>query len=162
MTTAIYPGSFDPITYGHLDVIERASSVFDRLIIGVLNNYTKSTLFSVEERLEMIRESVSRFPNVEIMAFDGLLIDFTEKVGARVIVRGIRAVSDFEYELMMAQTNKKLNDHVETVFFATSAEYSYVSSSTVRELAHFGGEIDQFVPPAVRKRFKRDSDIINK
>ncbi len=152
MTTAIYPGSFDPITYGHLDVIERAAKVFDRLIIGVLNNYSKKGLFSVEERLEMIKEVTFQYPNVEIMAFDGLLIDFTDKVGAQVIVRGIRAVSDFEYELMMAQTNKRLKDNVETVFFATSAEYSYVSSSTVRELAYFGGEIDQFVPPSVRQR----------
>ncbi len=152
MTTAIYPGSFDPITYGHLDVIERAAKVFDQLIIGVLNNYSKKSLFSVEERLEMIREVTFQHPNVEIRAFDGLLIDFTEKVNAQVIVRGIRAVSDFEYELMMAQTNKRLRDNVETVFFATSAEYSYVSSSTVRELAYFGGEIDQFVPPSVRQR----------
>jgi len=152
MTTAIYPGSFDPITYGHLDVIERAAKVFDQLIIGVLNNYSKKSLFSVEERLEMIREVTFQYPNVEIRAFDGLLIDFTEKVNAQVIVRGIRAVSDFEYELMMAQTNKRLRDNVETVFFATSAEYSYVSSSTVRELAYFGGEIDQFVPPSVRQR----------
>ena len=152
MTTAIYPGSFDPITYGHLDVIERAAKVFDQLIIGVLNNYSKKSLFSVEERLEMIREVTFQYPNVEIRAFDGLLIDFTEKVNAQVIVRGIRAVSDFEYELMMAQTNKRLRDNVETVFFATSAEYSYVSSSTVRELAYFGGEIDQFVPPSVQKR----------
>ena len=152
MTTAIYPGSFDPITYGHLDVIERAAKVFDQLIIGVLNNYSKKSLFSVEERLEMIREVTFQYPNVEIRAFGGLLIDFTEKVNAQVIVRGIRAVSDFEYELMMAQTNKRLRDNVETVFFATSAEYSYVSSSTVRELAYFGGEIDQFVPPSVRQR----------
>ena len=152
MTTAIYPGSFDPITYGHLDVIARAAKVFDQLIIGVLNNYSKKSLFSVEERLEMIREVTFQYPNVEIRAFDGLLIDFTEKVNAQVIVRGIRAVSDFEYELMMAQTNKRLRDNVETVFFATSAEYSYVSSSTVRELAYFGGEIDQFVPPSVRQR----------
>ena len=152
MTTAIYPGSFDPITYGHLDVIERAAKVFDRLIIGVLNNFSKKGLFSVEERLEMIKEVTFQYPNVEVMAFDGLLIDFTDKVGAQVIVRGIRAVSDFEYELMMAQTNKRLKDNVETVFFATSAEYSYVSSSTVRELAYFGGEIDQFVPPTVRQR----------
>ena len=152
MTTAIYPGSFDPITYGHLDVIERAAKVFDQLIIGVLNNYSKKSLFSVEERLEMIREVTFQHPNVEIRAFDGLLIDFTEKVNAQVIVRGIRAVSDFEYELMMAQTNKRLRDNVETVFFATSAEYSYVSSSTVRELAYVGGEIDQFVPPSVRQR----------
>ncbi len=152
MTTAIYPGSFDPITYGHLDVIERAAKVFDRLIIGVLNNFSKKGLFSVEERLEMIKEVTFQYPNVEVMAFDGLLIDFTDKVGAQVIVRGIRAVSDFEYELMMAQTNKRLKDNVETVFFATSAEYSYVSSSTVRELAYFGGEIGQFVPPTVRQR----------
>lgn len=152
MATAVYPGSFDPITYGHLDIIRRASEVFDKVIVGVLRNQTKTPLFNFDERVEMIREVVKDFPNVEVVSFHGLLIEFTKKMNADVIVRGIRAVSDFEYELMMAQTNKQLNPDVETMFFATSAKYSFLSSSTVRELAMFDGDIEPFVPAYVREK----------
>lgn len=152
MATAVYPGSFDPITYGHLDIIRRASEVFDKVIVGVLRNQTKTPLFNFDERVEMIREVVKDFPNVEVVSFHGLLIEFTKKMNADVIVRGIRAVSDFEYELMMAQTNKQLNSDVETMFFATSAKYSFLSSSTVRELAMFDGDIEPFVPAYVREK----------
>lgn len=152
MATAVYPGSFDPITYGHLDIIRRASEVFDKVIVGVLKNQTKTPLFNFDERVEMIREVVKDFPNVEVVSFHGLLIEFTKKMNADVIVRGIRAVSDFEYELMMAQTNKQLNSDVETMFFATSAKYSFLSSSTVRELAMFDGDIEPFVPAYVREK----------
>ena len=152
MATAVYPGSFDPITYGHLDIIRRAAEVFDKVIVGVLKNQTKTPLFDFDERVEMIREVVKEFPNVEVVSFHGLLIEFTKKMNADVIVRGIRAVSDFEYELMMAQTNKQLNPEVETMFFATNAKYSFLSSSTVRELAMFDGDITPFVPDCVRVR----------
>ena len=128
MRIAVYPGSFDPITYGHLDIIRRASEVFDKVIVGVLKNQTKTPLFDFEERVDMIREVVKDYPNVEVVSFQGLLIEFTKKMHADVIVRGIRAVSDFEYELMMAQTNKQLHPDVETMFFATSAKYSFLSS----------------------------------
>lgn len=146
MTTAVYPGSFDPITYGHLDIIKRASEVFDKVVVGVLKNQTKNPLFTLEERVDMIEAVTKEFPNVEAVAFGGLLVDFCDQVKANVIVRGIRAVSDFEYELMMAQTNKELSPNLETMFFATSARYSFLSSSTVRELAMFDGDIRQFVP----------------
>ena len=152
MATAVYPGSFDPITYGHLDIIRRAAEVFDKVIVGVLKNQTKTPLFDFVERVEMIREVVKEFANVEVVSVHGLLIEFTKKMNADVIVRGIRAVSDFEYELMMAQTNKQLNPEVETMFFATSAKYSFLSSSTVRELAMFDGDIEPFVPAYVREK----------
>ena len=149
---AIYAGSFDPVTNGHLDIIKRAAAVFDKVIIGVLINKSKQPLFSIEERVDLIKEVTKDIPNVEILSFNGLLIDFSDRMKADVIVRGIRAVSDFEYELMMAQTNKQLKANIETMFFATSAEYSFVSSSMIRELAAFGGDITQFVPEEVSKR----------
>ena len=152
MKNAIYPGSFDPVTLGHLDIIRRASEVFDKVVVGVLKNQTKTPLFDFEERVDMIREVVKDYPNVEVVSFQGLLIEFTKKMHADVIVRGIRAVSDFEYELMMAQTNKQLHPDVETMFFATSAKYSFLSSSTVRELAMFDGDISPFVPNYVREK----------
>ena len=152
MTTAIYPGSFDPVTYGHLDIIERAAEVFDQVIVGVLKNQSKNPLFDFDERVEMIREVTKGLDNVKVVSFQALLIDFTKEMNADVIVRGIRAVSDFEYELMMAQTNKQLNPDVETMFFATSEKYSFLSSSTVRELAYFDGDITPFVPDYVREK----------
>lgn len=152
MTTAIYPGSFDPVTYGHLDIIRRAAGVFDKLIIGVLRNHSKKGFFSTEERVAMIDEVTRELKNVEVVSFDGLLVDYCEAMDVKVIVRGIRAVSDFEYELTMAQTNKQLNGKVETLFFATSAEYSFISSSSIREIASFDGDISRFVPDIVRYR----------
>ena len=150
MTIAIYPGSFDPVTYGHLDIIRRAAAVFDKLIIGILRNKAKSWLFTTEERVTMLGQVTRDLPNVEVISFDGLLVDYCEKNDVNVIVRGIRAVSDFEFELTMAQTNKQLNSRVETMFFATSAEYSYISSSSIREIASFNGDISHFVPETVR------------
>lgn len=133
MTRAIYPGSFDPVTLGHLDIIKRASKIFDELIVGVLNNNSKSPLFSVEKRVKMLNDVVKDLPNVKVMSFEGLLVDFARKVDAQIIVRGLRAVTDFEYELQMSQTNTVLNENVDTIFFTTSLEYAYLSSSTVRK-----------------------------
>ena len=149
MTRAIYPGSFDPVTLGHLDIIKRASKIFDELIVGVLNNNSKSPLFSVEKRVKMLNDAVSDLPNVKVMSFEGLLVDFAKKVDAQLIVRGLRAVTDFEYELQMSQTNSVLNNEVDTIFFTTSLEYAYLSSSTVKEAAYFGADISKFVPPNV-------------
>lgn len=154
MKTAIYPGSFDPVTLGHYDIIERSSKIFDRLIVGVLNNSAKSPLFSVEERVKMLKDVTKGLPNVEVMAFDGLLIDFARANEAQVIVRGLRAVTDFEYELQMAQTNHKLEPSVETVFLTTSLEYSYLSSTIVKEVAFYHGDISKFVPDVVRERIR--------
>lgn len=149
MVRAIYPGSFDPVTYGHLDVIKRASKIVDELIVGVLNNKSKTPLFSVENRVKMLNDTVSDLPNVKVMSFEGLLVDFAKKVDAQLIVRGLRAVTDFEYELQMSQTNSVLNNEVDTIFFTTSLEYAYLSSSTVKEAAYFGADISKFVPPNV-------------
>ena len=149
MVRAIYPGSFDPVTYGHLDVIKRASKIVDELIVGVLNNKSKTPLFSVENRVKMLNDAVSDLPNVQVMSFEGLLVDFAKKVDAQLIVRGLRAVTDFEYELQMSQTNSVLNNEVDTIFFTTSLEYAYLSSSTVKEAAYFGADISKFVPPNV-------------
>ena len=149
MLRAIYPGSFDPVTNGHLDVIRRSSKMVDELIVGVLNNKAKMPLFSVEERVRMLKEVTKDIPNVRIYPFDGLLIDFAAKMEAGVVIRGLRAITDFEYELQMSQTNHKLNPDVETIFLTTSIEYSYLSSTTVKEIASYGGDITQFVPEAV-------------
>ena len=149
MLRAIYPGSFDPVTNGHLDVIRRSSKMVDELIVGVLNNNAKMPLFSVEERVRMLKEVTKDIPNVRIYPFDGLLIYFAAKMEAGVVIRGLRAITDFEYELQMSQTNHKLNPDVETIFLTTSIEYSYLSSTTVKEIASYGGDITQFVPEAV-------------
>ena len=146
MLRAIYPGSFDPVTNGHLDVIRRASGLVDELIVGVLNNKAKTPLFSVEVTKEL--------PGVKIVPFEGLLIDFAKEMSAKMVVRGLRAVTDFEYELQMAQTNHKLAEDIETVFLTTSLEYSYLSSTIVKEVAAFGGDISQFVPEHVEERIK--------
>lgn len=152
MLRAIYPGSFDPVTYGHIDIIERASRISDELIVGVLQNKTKSPLFSVEERVIMLREVTKDLKNVKIIPFDGLLIDFAKQMEAKVIVRGLRAITDFEYELQMSQTNRKLNSDIETLFLTTSLDYSYLSSTTVKEVASFGGNISEFVPECVAEK----------
>lgn len=164
MKTAIYPGSFDPVTLGHYDIIERSSKIFDRLIVGVLNNSAKSPLFSVEERVKMLKDVTKRLPNVEVMAFDGLLIDFARAKEAQVIVRGLRAVTDFEYELQMAQTNRVLAKDVDTMFLTTSLEYAYLSSTTVKEAAYFGADISKFAPEyvveKVREKFAQKGNKI--
>ena len=152
MSIAVYPGTFDPVTYGHIDMIRRAGAIFDRVIIGVLKNYTKNPLFDLDERMEMLHEVTRDLSNITITTFDGLVVDFCKKEGANVIVRGIRSFSDFEYELTMAHTNRQLKPEADTVFLATSPEYSYVSSSSVRELIAFDGDISAFVPDAIRDR----------
>jgi pantetheine-phosphate adenylyltransferase len=154
---ALYPGSFDPITYGHLDVIRRAATVFERVIVAVLRNPRKAPLFDEQERIATIREAVDEecpeiAGRVEVAAFDGLTVDFARARGASFIVRGLRAVSDFETELQMAHTNRKLEPSVDTVFFMTALEHSYLSSSLVKEIAMLGGDVAGMVPPAVTRR----------
>ena len=149
MIRAIYPGSFDPVTLGHLDIIQRAARNCDELIVGVLNNKSKSPLFTVEERVAMLKDVVRNIPNVRIMAFSGLLVDFAREQGAHCIIRGLRAITDFEYELQIAQKNSILNKEIDTMFLTASNDYSYLSSTTVKEIASFGGDIKQFVPREV-------------
>lgn len=152
MRIGVYPGSFDPVTLGHLDVIYRSSKLVDKLIIGVLNNSSKKPLFSVEERVNMLEEATKDYENVVVESFNGLLVDFADLKGANVIIRGLRAITDFEYELQLAQTNHKVNPKVDTLFLTTSVEYSYVSSSVVREIGMYGGDISSFVPDNVVNR----------
>ncbi len=154
MLRAIYPGSFDPVTFGHLDIIKRSSSLVDELIVGVLSNNAKSPLFSVEERVKMLKEVTENMPKVKIVPFEGLLVDFSRKMNARMVIRGLRAITDFEYELQMAQTNHKLEPQLETAFLTTGLEYSYLSSTTVKEVAAFGGDISQFVPDIVIEKIQ--------
>lgn len=149
MKRAIYTGSFDPVTYGHLDVISRASNMVDELIVAVLKNSSKSPLFSIEERVRMLEEVTKDIPNVCVTSFEGLTIDFADKMDAHIIVRGLRAITDFEYELQMAQTNTVLNNEIDTIFFTTSLEYAYLSSSTVKEAAYYGADISKLVPETV-------------
>ena len=146
MKKAIYPGSFDPLTLGHIDIIRRASQIVDELVVGVLNNSAKNSLFSLEERVSMIKEMTDSMPNVTVASFDGLLVDYMDEIGATIIVRGLRAVTDFEYELQIAQTNHVENPNVETIFLTTSLQYSYLSSTIVKEFASYGGDISKFVP----------------
>ena len=159
MKVAIYPGSFDPVTFGHLDVIRRAASMFDELTVSVLNNTQKTPLFSVEERVRILNEATKDLTNVEIVAFSGLSVDFARQCKAKVIIRGLRAITDFEYELQMAQTNRVLAPDVDTMFLTTSLEYAYLSSTTVKEVAAFGGDISKFVPgfvmDEVHKKLKK-------
>lgn len=149
---AIYPGSFDPITYGHLDIIERGLNVFDTIIVAVATNSAKKGLFSIEERVEMIREVVGDNPSIKVDTIDGLLIDYVMQQGSRTILRGLRAVSDFEYEFQLAQMNHTVQKEVETMFMMTSVRYGYLSSSIVKEMASLNGPIDEFVPEAIKKR----------
>lgn len=146
MSKAIYPGSFDPVTFGHQDIIERSSVIFDELIVGVLNNSSKNSLFSVEERVSMLKELTKEYGNVTVDSFDGLLVDYMKESGATIIVIGLRAVTDFEYELQIAQTNHVEYPKAETIFLTTNLKYSYLSSSVVREFAAYGGDISKFVP----------------
>lgn len=149
MKRAIYAGSFDPVTYGHLDIIKRASVMVDELIVAVLNNQSKSPLFSVKERVNMLEEVTRDIQGVKVTSFSGLVADFARETESTILVRGLRAISDFDYELQMAQTNHKLNESLDTMFLATSLQYSYLSSTTVKEVAKFGGDISAFVPESV-------------
>lgn len=155
MKIGLYPGSFDPVTFGHLDIIERGSKIFDRLVVGVLTNRAKSPLFSMEERVRMIKELTKDMENVEVTAFDGLTVDYAGECGATAIVRGLRAVTDFEYELQLAQTNKVIAPNIDTVFLTTNLKYSYLSSSMVKEIASYGGDIHAFVPENVLENMKK-------
>jgi pantetheine-phosphate adenylyltransferase len=150
--TAIYPGSFDPVTNGHLDLITRASNIFDKLIVAVAHNMEKDPLFTEKERVEMLETATFKWTNVEVDVFDGLLMDYARAKNASVIVRGIRAVSDYEYELQMAMMNRKIEPDVETVFMLPAEQYSYLSSRLIKELARLGGPIKEFVPPLVHER----------
>jgi len=151
---AIYPGSFDPVTYGHIDIIERASKLTDQLIIGVLKNSSKTPLFSTDERVKMLSEAVSYIPNVTVESFEGLTVEFAKSRGANAMIRGLRAVTDFEYELQLSQTNKVLEQTIDTIFLTTNLKYSYLSSTITKEIAAYGGDISRFVPPAVEKALK--------
>lgn len=153
-TLAIYPGSFDPVTNGHLDLIERGTKIFGRLIVAVLRNADKQPLFTVEERVEMLREVTRGFPTVEVDVFQGLLVDYVRRRGAHVILRGIRAISDYEYELQMALMNRKLEPSLETVFMMPAEAYSYLSSRVVREIADLGGPLTGLVPPVVERMLR--------
>lgn len=154
MPVAMYPGSFDPATNGHLDIIRRAATTFERLIVAVGRNSSKSALFTVEERIAILRDCCTAWPNVSVVSFDGMLVNFARSQGARVLIKGLRAVSDFEYELQMALANHHLAPDVETLFMMTSAEHLYLSSSIVKEIARHGGDISALVPPLVAEQLK--------
>ncbi|MCA0148750.1 MULTISPECIES: pantetheine-phosphate adenylyltransferase [Rossellomorea] len=151
---AVCPGSFDPITYGHLDIITRGAKVFDEMYVVVLNNSSKKPLFSVEERIELIREVTRDIPNVVVDSFQGLLVDYAKSVNAKAIIRGLRAVSDFEYEMQITSMNRVLDDEIETFFIMTNNQYSFLSSSIVKEVAKYGGDISELVPKRVEESLK--------
>ncbi|MBO7709207.1 MAG: pantetheine-phosphate adenylyltransferase [Lachnospiraceae bacterium] len=154
MHRAVYPGSFDPVTYGHLDIIKRSAELVDELIVAVLVNRSKTPLFSADERVNMLRDVTKNISNVRVESFSGLSVDFVEKCGARFIVRGLRAITDFEYELQMAQTNRVIRPNVDTIFLATNLDYAYVSSTTVKEVAYYGGDISRFVPDRIAEKIR--------
>ncbi|MGF3102446.1 pantetheine-phosphate adenylyltransferase [Rossellomorea sp. DUT-2] len=159
---AVCPGSFDPITYGHLDIITRGAKVFDQIYVVVLNNSSKQSLFSVEERIELIREVTGDIPNVVVDSFQGLLVDYAKKVNAKAIIRGLRAVSDFEYEMQITSMNRVLEDDIETFFIMTNNQYSFLSSSIVKEVAKYGGNISELVPKRVEESLKEKFSDLNK
>lgn len=154
MRRAIYPGSFDPVTYGHLDIIRRASKVVDELIIGVLVNKKKQPLFTMEQRLDMLRKTTEEFSNVTVKTFEGLTIDFARENDAKLIIRGLRAVTDFESEMQIAQTNHSIDPEIDTMFFTTSLEYAFLSSTIAKEVAYYGSDVSRLVPPVVAEAFK--------
>ncbi|MGB9553846.1 MAG: pantetheine-phosphate adenylyltransferase [bacterium] len=154
MTKAVIPGSFDPVTYGHLDIVQRARRLFDEIIVAVLENHEKRFLFSVDERVDMLKEVTKGFHGVTVDSFSGLLVTYMKRVNAMIIVRGLRALSDYEYELQMALTNHELDEGVETIFLASSARYSFLSSRIVKEVASLGGKISDFVPPYVEQKLR--------
>lgn len=151
LSIAVYPGSFDPVTFGHLDIIERALKIFDKVIVAVARNAEKSSLFSIDERVALIREVLDSNPRVEVDTFSGLLVNYVRSREAKVIIRGLRAVSDFEYEFQLAQVNHTISDDVETLFMMTSVPYGYLSSSIVKEVSSLNGPVDELVPPQVKK-----------
>ncbi|MFQ5952092.1 MAG: pantetheine-phosphate adenylyltransferase [Candidatus Omnitrophota bacterium] len=151
---AVYPGTFDPVTYGHLDVIERVSSLFDKVFVAVAHSGEKKALFSVEERVAMLKEAVSEYDNVEVEDFEGLAVDYVTSKGAKVIVRGLRMISDFEYEFQMALTNRKVNPEIETIFMMPNEVYSYLSSKLIKEIAYMKADVSKFVPKNVEKKLK--------
>jgi pantetheine-phosphate adenylyltransferase len=151
MRTVIYPGSFDPLTYGHLDLVRRAARLFDRVIVAVADNDSKHPLFTLEERQDLVLRSVRGIARVEVDTFDGLLVDYVSRRGGQAVIRGLRAVSDFEFEFQLALMNRKLNEHVETIFMMPKDTYTFLSSRVVKEIARLGGNVSPFVPPPVRK-----------
>jgi len=153
--TAVYPGSFDPATMGHIDIINRASKIADKLIVAVLDNPMKSSLFTVEERVSQLKEITGHMPMVEVRHFEGLLVNFAKEVNSKVIIRGLRAMTDFEYEFQMALTNRELSSDLETLLIPTSSKYLFISSSGVKQVAMFGGDYDKMVPPAVKRDLQR-------
>lgn len=155
MRTAIYPGSFDPFTNGHLDVVQRAAKLFDRVIVAVASNESKHPLFTKEERVALVQKAVVKLPNVEADAFDGLLVEYVASKKARAIVRGLRAVSDFEFEFQLALMNRKLDENIETIFMMPKDTYTFLSSRIVKEIARLGGDVKQFVPPNVQTALKK-------
>jgi pantetheine-phosphate adenylyltransferase len=151
---AIYPGSFDPVTNGHIDLIQRASRIFDHVIVAVANNRHKTPLFNIQERMEMLQQATKSMKNISVESFDGLMVDFARKKNIKIIIRGLRMISDFEFEFQMALTNRRLADTIETVFLMPSEHYSYISSTLLKEAASLGGDISAFVPATVEKRLK--------
>lgn len=152
MSICIYPGSFDPITNGHLDIIDRASKIFDKLIVSVVANPNKQPVFTLEERVGFIKECIKDYDNIEVDSFNGLLIDYVKEKGALVILKGLRVIADFEYEFQMALLNKNLNPEIETIFMMTNNKYSYISSSLIKEIAKLGANLDEFVPKAIKEK----------
>lgn len=161
MVTAIYPGSFDPITNGHFEVLCRASEIFEKVIVVILTNKDKNPFLSAENRMDLIRKSVQHLTNIEVDSYEGLTVDYAQKKGAQVLIRGLRAVSDFEYEMQMAQTNKSLCPGIDTIFLVPSVENNFVSSSIVKEIAQFGGDISKLVPETVKQYFEKCNKINN-
>jgi len=160
--TAVYPGTFDPITNGHVDILSRGGRMFDRIVVAILRNPDKDPLFPLEERVEILKSVVSRWPNVQVESFDGLLVEFARARGAQVIVRGLRALSDFEYEFQMTLMNQRLEPGIQTVFMMPSEAYSYVSSRLVKEVARLGGDVTGLVPPEVVSRLKRRFTVLER
>ena len=152
--TAIYPGSFDPVTYGHIDIIKRAARIYDKVIVAVANNARKSSLFETEERVAFLKESTSEVDNVEIESFDGLIIDFAKNKNVKVLIRGLRVISDFEYELQMAMTNRRLDENIETLFLMPSEKQAFVSSTLIKEAGALGADLSSFVPKVVEEKLK--------
>jgi len=162
MKRVLYPGTFDPVTNGHIDVIKRAIDIFDEIIVTIARNPSKSPMFTLDERMEMLRESLKDFDNVIVDSFSGLIVDHVQKLGALGIIRGLRAVSDFEYEFQMALMNRKLDDNLRTIFLMPHEKYTYLNSTIIRNLAQFGGDVSDFVPPIVAKKLKEKVDLNSK